>query len=906
MQIHGTRLVVARRRCGPSRSFPSSRSRRPPRSRRRRCASTATAPSDVDRVKIPVDDPADANPGPPADVGAGDFTIEFWMRAAAADNTTPGVSCGANAAWVDGNVVVDRDRAGADRKFGVSIAGGSRRLRRQRRRHGRPHDLQRAQRARRPVAPRRRRAAALGRLDVALRRRRPRGRRPTAPTATSPIRTTRPRRIRTIRSSSSAPRSTTRAPPTTDSSTRSASPSALRYTSVFTRPKSPFTTDADTAALYHLDEGAGLVVGDSSGASGGPSDGTLVIGGSPAGPEWTGDAAPLGGAPSVVLTALPGSVSGPMQVANAHDGSNAPLRRGTGGHDPDLQERRAARDAVPRHPHDRAVLRRAGAALRGVPSGLRVQRVLLRLLHQQDRQPRRHHDRAVQRVGQSRRRRPGFGADPARRAAPDQLEPQRRAALLRPATATSTPAPATAAAAAIVPNNAQNLDVLLGKLLRIDVNGTGAVPCGQVDPTPYAIPPSNPFVGDAGDCDEIWAYGLRNPWRYSFDRVTGDLLDRRRRPGALRGDRLPAGREHRRRELRLAQDGRASTATTRRSNCDDGTLTLPILEQPHTTGWCAIIGGMRYRGTVIPALDGTYLYSDNCLGDIYSGTQAGDGSWTTALLKANGFNVSGFGEDEAGEVYFADLGGNKVYRIDPSPSPSPVAVNVVPPSVIAGDPGFNLTSTVRDSSTGRSCAGTARTGRPRCVSALPGPGGDLCRGHRGGRHGVGHGVHAGSGRRHLVAPDRRRSTRRSSTFPISNFAYQYIQAVFDAGVTAGCGPRLYCPDASTTRAQMAVFLLKAGQGSAYVAAGLHRNRLQRRAVHGRVVRPMDRRPCGSRDHRRMPGQPASLLPGRDGHAGPDGGLPLEGEPGAGLRAAGLHRDGFQRRAVHGRAVRPVD
>src|SRR4249919_2855374 len=80
--------------------------------------------SDVDRVKIRVDDPANANPGPPADVGAGDFTIEFWMRAAAADNTAPAVSCGANAAWVDGNVVVDRDRAGADRRFGVSIAGG--------------------------------------------------------------------------------------------------------------------------------------------------------------------------------------------------------------------------------------------------------------------------------------------------------------------------------------------------------------------------------------------------------------------------------------------------------------------------------------------------------------------------------------------------------------------------------------------------------------------------------------------------------------------------------------------------------------------------------------------------------------------------------------------------------------
>jgi len=251
------------------------------------------------------------------------------------------------------------------------------------------------------------------------------------------------------------------------------------------------------------------------------------------------------------------------------------------------------------------------------------------------------------------------------------------------------------------------------------------------------------------------------------------------------------------------------------SSCDDGTLTLPILEQPHTTGWCAIIGGMRYRGTVIPALDGTYLYSDNCLGDIYSGTQAGDGSWTTALLKANGFNVSGFGEDEAGEVYFADLGGDKVYRIDPSPSPSPVAANVVPATVIAGDPGFNLFvngsgfvygSVVRWNGADRpttllsasqlraaiSAEDIAAAGTASVTVFTPAPGGGTS------------------------AP---LTVDINPTFldvPVDNFAYQYIQAVFDAGVTAGCGPRLYCPDASTTRAQMAVFLLKAGQGSAYV------------------------------------------------------------------------------------------
>src|SRR5262245_40670143 len=78
----------------------------------------------IDRVRIPVDDPANSNPGPPVDVGATDFTIEFWMKAGAAENPTPPAVCGANQNWTNGNVIVDRDRLGADRKFGVSIAAG--------------------------------------------------------------------------------------------------------------------------------------------------------------------------------------------------------------------------------------------------------------------------------------------------------------------------------------------------------------------------------------------------------------------------------------------------------------------------------------------------------------------------------------------------------------------------------------------------------------------------------------------------------------------------------------------------------------------------------------------------------------------------------------------------------------
>src|SRR5215472_4645465 len=83
-----------------------------------------TGSGDVDRVKIRIDDPATSLPGPPADVGATDFSVEFWIMAAAVDNTAPAVICGANANWVNGNVVLDRDRFGQPRSFGVSIAGG--------------------------------------------------------------------------------------------------------------------------------------------------------------------------------------------------------------------------------------------------------------------------------------------------------------------------------------------------------------------------------------------------------------------------------------------------------------------------------------------------------------------------------------------------------------------------------------------------------------------------------------------------------------------------------------------------------------------------------------------------------------------------------------------------------------
>ena len=859
--------------------------------------------ADVDRVKIPVDNPADANPGPPADVGAGDFTIEFWMKAAAADNTAATVSCGANATWVDGNVIVDRDRSGADRKFGVSIAGGVVVFGVSGDGTG---DLTIC--------------GARGVLDggwhhVAVERRRSDGWMWIFVDGILEAEADGPD------GDVSYPDDATPSSPNDPYLVLGAEKfdtgaaydgfldefrisSSLRYAGVFTRPASPFSTDADTAALYHLDEGAGAVAGDSADVSGGPSDGALAFGGSPAGPEWTGTGAPLAGTPSIMLTPLPGSVSSPMQIANAHDGSSRLFVVEQAG--------------TIRVYKNGALLTTPFLDIHTIVTCCGEQGLLSVAFHPDYASNGYFYVYYINKLaspGDITIARYSVSADP------DVADPASAQILLVVPHPTNSnhnggqlyfspldgylyAGTGDGGGGGDQPNNAQNLGVMLGKILRIDVNGSGAVPCGQSTAAPYAIPSSNPFAGSPSDCHEVWGYGMRNPWRYSFDRVTGDLLigdvgqdayeEVDFQPAASAGGENYGW--HKMEGFHCYNPG---------SNCDDGTLTLPILEQAHTDGWCAIIGGMRYRGTVIPALQGTYLYSDNCLGDIYSATQAGDGSWTTGLLKSTGFNVSGFGEDEAGEVYLADLGSSKIYRVDPSPYPVPVAGNLVPSSVIAADPDFTLTvngsgfvygSVVRWNGSDRP---TTLSSASQLRAAI------FCRRHRGCGHGVRHGVHADARRRHVGSPDGRhqpdvpRRPDQQLRVPVhpGGLRRRRDGRLRDAAVL----PRRFDHPGADGR------LPSQGEPGLRVhSARLHRHYFQRRAVHGRDLRPVDRGPCGPGDHRRVPDEPASLLPGLDGHTCADGGLPLEGEPDPGLSSASLHRYGFQRRAVHGRAVRPMD
>ncbi|MBV8547013.1 MAG: PQQ-dependent sugar dehydrogenase [Acidobacteria bacterium] len=202
-------------------------------------------------------------------------------------------------------------------------------------------------------------------------------------------------------------------------------------------------------------------------------------------------------------------------------------------------------------------------------------------------------------------------------------------------------------------NNAQNLNQLLGKILRIDVDHG----------LPYTIPPSNPFATRPGARGEIWAYGVRNPWRFSFDRVTGDLWIGDVGQDAFEEvDFQPAtsigGENYGWRKMEGQHCYNPS------SNCVDPGVVFPLLEYSHAGGACSISGGYRYRGTQIASLKGAYLYGDYCTGTIFKGTQFGT-NWSPSTLLATTLRISAFGEDLSGELYVMDVARGIVYKILP-------------------------------------------------------------------------------------------------------------------------------------------------------------------------------------------------------------------------------------------------
>jgi glucose/arabinose dehydrogenase len=204
-------------------------------------------------------------------------------------------------------------------------------------------------------------------------------------------------------------------------------------------------------------------------------------------------------------------------------------------------------------------------------------------------------------------------------------------------------------------NRAQDLTKPLGKILRIDVNGAGVPPdCGGG--VNYGIPPDNPFMnGPGGNCDEIWQRGLRNPWRFSFDRLTGDLFIADVGQDAWEEiDFAPAGSTGGENWGWRCYEGNHPFNT---QGCLPPALyDFPIFEYSHSLG-CAVVGGYAYRGSALPPVaQGTYVFGDNCSGRIWAARHVG-GAWVVQQVKDSQYSISTFGETEEGELCFAHYGG---------------------------------------------------------------------------------------------------------------------------------------------------------------------------------------------------------------------------------------------------------
>ncbi len=200
--------------------------------------------------------------------------------------------------------------------------------------------------------------------------------------------------------------------------------------------------------------------------------------------------------------------------------------------------------------------------------------------------------------------------------------------------------------------NGQRLDTLLGKLLRLDVSQPGT----------YLLPPDNPFQGIPNARAEIWAYGLRNPWRFSFDRATGDLYIADVGQNSFEeidfaGASSTGGENYGWNVLEGFMCFRGSAAA-----CGSSEFTPPVAVYGRDGG-CSVTGGYVYRGTAQPALVGAYVFGDYCTGLLWTLQRDATGTWQMTRVGEVDAQISSFGEDEAGEVYITDDGGGRVLRL---------------------------------------------------------------------------------------------------------------------------------------------------------------------------------------------------------------------------------------------------
>jgi glucose/arabinose dehydrogenase len=201
----------------------------------------------------------------------------------------------------------------------------------------------------------------------------------------------------------------------------------------------------------------------------------------------------------------------------------------------------------------------------------------------------------------------------------------------------------------------QRLDTLLGKMLRVQVEfDEGMHGAGDVDAIEYATPEDNPFISDVAALEEIWAYGLRNPWRFSFDRDTGDLWIGDVGQNAWEEiDFQPSSSEGGENYGWNVFEG---TQAFEGEPNESVTYVMPIIEYDRAAGR-SVTGGYVYRGSAYPALEGVYVYGDFVTGRIWGLRRSGDEIENRLLAETN-LGIASFGEDDDGELYVVDLGGN--------------------------------------------------------------------------------------------------------------------------------------------------------------------------------------------------------------------------------------------------------
>ncbi|HEV2852125.1 MAG TPA: PQQ-dependent sugar dehydrogenase [Thermoanaerobaculia bacterium] len=333
----------------------------------------------------------------------------------------------------------------------------------------------------------------------------------------------------------------------------------------------------------------------------------------------------------------------------------------------------------------------------------------------------------------------------------------------------------------------QNKDSLLGKILRIDVD----------HPSPgrnYGIPAGNPFAGATAGADEVWDFGLRNPWRFSFDRQTGDLFIGDVGQGTWEEiDIDPAsngGGHNFGWDCREGAHNYTDPNGDMNAGCGSVASIDPVLEYDHSLG-CSVTGGFVYRGGVESFLSGNYIFGDYCSGRIWRGTPGTGGSWTRQEfgLPAS-FGLTSFGESENGRLYLTYSGGSLHWI-------APYTFSDVPPTHAS----WPFVEAISEAGITAGCT----AGPPPSFC----PDQDVSRAEMAifllrGRHGESYAPPPATG---TVFAD----------VAATSFGAAWIEQLFNEGLTAGCAtnPRRYCPTSNARRDEMAVFLLRAKHGSGY-------------------------------------------------------------------------------------------